>query len=159
MVLIAASFSFQITSALFAYKIRCAISSYTALQIANCLYISKMLVQLYWQKSRIWTISLLIVWFQIGNWKIMFVIAHWTTSCAPLWVKLPCYNSNCTCLLNHMFLIGHPDNDSLRFFTFFVREEKIFIDPGRSGLSYVKMNSVCSAVEAALTKPVFSQLP
>ena len=48
MVLIAASFLFQITSALFANKIRCAISSYTALQIANCMYINTMLVQLYW---------------------------------------------------------------------------------------------------------------
>ena len=48
MVLIAASFLFQITSALLTNKIRCAISSYTALQIANCMYINTMLVQLYW---------------------------------------------------------------------------------------------------------------
>ena len=61
---------------------------------------------------------------------------------------------------NNMFLIGHPDNVSLRFFHVFLfgRTNFPFINPGRSGLSYVKMNSVYSAVEAAFTKPVFSQL-
>ena len=61
MVLIAASFLFQITSTLFANKIRCAISSYAALQIANCTYINKMLVQL--KKSYIWIVNCV-----ISNW-------------------------------------------------------------------------------------------
>ena len=63
MVLIAASVLFQITSALFANKIRCAISSYAALQIANCTYINKNVGTAVLKKSYIWIINCV-----ISNW-------------------------------------------------------------------------------------------
>ena len=89
-------------------------------------------------------------------WNSYFMIAHWPTNCAPFTQLnyLPCYNSfntKCTCLLNPV--LNHKKitcflsvaytmfhNVISRFL--FGRTNFSFINHGRFGLSYVKINSV-----------------
>ena len=143
MVLIAASFLFQITSALFAYKIRCAISSYTALQIDNCIFIS---IKCWYSCTDkiLYLGAFIVVWFQMGNWNmIILVIAHWTTNCAPLWV-ITLNPRVCWVHVKSHVSYRSPRQWFITFFSPLLlgRTNFPFINPGRSVLSYVKMNSV-----------------